>query len=490
MKPSLSPIACLLLAAAILACTPPAAPEPPPAAAEPLSAEPVHSPQELREDFSILRTTLEEAHPGLYVYAEPAARAAQFDAVAEQIDQAMTGLEFYRLIAPLVAGIHDGHTVIWPPPDAAVYAPTQDLFLPLRLRFLDGQAYVAETLTPEADLARGTEILAINGRAMADIAARLLPYVPHDGLGQSGPYFYLGQLFPLYYSWILEPAGGYELRTRDPRTGAEATAVLPAMNIVDLSAILNQPSQPGQDLKLEIVEDGTVAVMTIGWFGAAGIDSFFEDSFAQIREQGIQDLVLDVRGNGGGNGQHGAQLYAYLSREPFEYYDYLGAVLEAAPTYAAHTDLSAAEYGDIVGRLERTASGQRRYPHWVGLDQPQAGRPDAFAGQVTVLIDGGCGSSTTEFAAIAHYNRRAIFVGEETGGTYYGNNSGTMPVLTLPHSGITVVIPLFQFVMAVPGVANDRGIPPDYEISPTPEQFAAGTDAVLDFALDLVRDSR
>ncbi|MGD8463508.1 MAG: S41 family peptidase [Anaerolineae bacterium] len=494
MNRVLSPSLCLLLVAGLVACAAPAAAipaaSPSTAAPEPTRAEAVHTPQELQEDLSILRTTLEEAHPGLYLYADPATRGAQFDAVAEQIDQPMSGMEFYRLVAPLVAGIHDGHTVIWPPQDAAVYAPDQDLFLPVRLRFLEGQAYVAETLTPEAGLARGSQVLSINGRDMAGIVARLLPYVPHDGLGQSGPYFYLGDLFPMFYGWSFEPAGAYELEIRDPNTGQEATVIVPAMNVVDLSAILNQPAGPDEDLKLEMVEDGTVAVMTIGWFGATGIEPYLETSFARIQELGIHDLIIDLRGNGGGNGEHGAQLYSYLSREPFEYYDHLGAVLEAPPTFADHTDLAAPEYEAIVQRLEQTEEGERHYPHWYGLDQPQLGRPDAFAGPVYVLIDGGCGSSTTEFAAIAHYNQRATFVGEETGGTYYGNNSGTMPTLTLPHSGITVVIPLFQFVMAVPGASPERGIPPDYEVKATPEEFAAGTDAVLAFTLDLIRDSR
>jgi C-terminal processing protease CtpA/Prc len=106
------------------------------------------------------------------------------------------------------------------------------------------------------------------------------------------------------------------------------------------------------------------------------------------------------------------------------------------------------------------------------------------------LIDGGCGSSTTEFAAIAHANNRGVFVGEETGGRYYGNNSGTMLELTLPNTGIVVIVPLFQFVMAVPALADDRGILPDYAVSPTPEDFVAGVDTELVFALNLIRQHR
>jgi C-terminal processing protease CtpA/Prc len=139
-----------------------------------------------------------------------------------------------------------------------------------------------------------------------------------------------------------------------------------------------------------------------------------------------------------------------------------------------------------LGEFERTPSGELRYPHWYGLDGPQEGRPDRFGGKVYLLIDGGSGSSTSEFAAVAHYNGRATAIGEETGGTYYGNNSGTMPTLTLPNSGVMVVVPLFQFVMAVSGVPNDRGIMPDHPVTPTVADFVSGVDTELEYTLALI----
>jgi hypothetical protein len=65
-----------------------------------------------------------------------------------------------------------------------------------------------------------------------------------------------------------------------------------------------------------------------------------------------------------------------------------------------------------------------------------------------------------------------------------------MPELTLPNTGIVVIVPLFQFVMAVPELADDRGILPDYAVTPTPEDFAAGVDTELIFTLDLIRQQR
>jgi C-terminal processing protease CtpA/Prc len=159
-------------------------------------------------------------------------------------------------------------------------------------------------------------------------------------------------------------------------------------------------------------------------------------------------------------------------------------------TFLEHTDQSTTGMDSILAQMEPTESGALRYPHWTGLDQEQPGRPEAFAGNAYFLIDGGCGSSTTEFAAVAHASNRGVFVGEETGGRYYGNNSGTMLTLTLPNSGIVVIVPLFQFVMAVPAPTNNRGIMPDYAVTPTPEDYAASIDTELAFALDLIQQNR
>jgi hypothetical protein len=485
----LLPLAACSSSTSTVAPSPTPLPDPAPAATAMRSLA-VYSPQQLQEDFQILRTTLEEAHPSLYTYASQAERDAQFDQLQAQLDREMTGIDFYRLIAPLVADIHDGHTVVWPPADSPVYATDRDTFLPFRLRFIDGDGYVAETLAPDIELARGTQVLSINGLPLSDIVARLLPYVPHNGYIETGKRFYLGKLFPLYYGWVFGPAEGFEVQMHDPATGEESTVVLPAINVAEISGLLQQDLGAGASLNLEIRPEEAIAIMTIGSFGNPDIQSFLNDSFAKLRESGIQDLVIDLRGNGGGGSGDGALLYSLLSDEPFRYYDHLGAVLDGPLTFLEHTDQSATGMDSILARMQPTESGGLRYPHWAGLDQEQPGRPDAFAGRVYVLIDGGCGSSTTEFAAVAHTNDRGVFVGEETGGRYYGNNSGTMPTLILPNTGIVVIVPLFQFVMAVPALADDRGILPDYAVTPTPEDFAAGVDTELVFALDLIGQNR
>jgi len=72
-------------------------------------------PQLLQEDFQIARRALEEGHSGIYRYTPKAELDSAFDDAAKRLDRPMTPLEFYRVLAPVVARIKCGHTSVNPP---------------------------------------------------------------------------------------------------------------------------------------------------------------------------------------------------------------------------------------------------------------------------------------------------------------------------------------------------------------------------------------
>jgi hypothetical protein len=74
-----------------------------------------------------------------------------------------------------------------------------------------------------------------------------------------------------------------------------------------------------------------------------------------------------------------------------------------------------------------------------------------FLGDVIILIEGATFSTASDFCAVTHHLKRAIFIGEETAGAYYGNNSGTEPTVTLPNSKVRFGLPLCGSWNAVSG---------------------------------------
>ncbi|MCX6215748.1 hypothetical protein [Spirosoma sp.] len=105
------------------------------------------------------------------------------------------------------------------------------------------------------------------------------------------------------------------------------------------------------------------------------------------------------------------------------------------------------------------------------------------------MLNGSSFSVTTEFAARAHADKRATFIGQETGGGYGGNSSGLFAITQLPNSKIDLGIGLFGFHMAdLPkDLTPEQGIVPDYLIEPTVEDVLNGRDPAMAYTLNLIR---
>jgi C-terminal processing protease CtpA/Prc len=140
--------------------------------------------------------------------------------------------------------------------------------------------------------------------------------------------------------------------------------------------------------------------------------------------------------------------------------------------------------------IHKTDSGTYVWNHNRGLKM-QKPKKNSYSGKVYILINGSSFSVTSEFASVAHYLKRAKFIGEETGGGYYGDNSGTFVIVTLPNSRLNVGIPMLAYYTAVKNYPfADRGIIPDYEVKPPIEDILNNKDTVLTFTLKLIENQK
>ncbi len=175
-------------------------------------------------------------------------------------------------------------------------------------------------------------------------------------------------------------------------------------------------------------------------------------------------------------------MLSYLLDKPFKYYDDL-QINAREFTFAKYAALPKVP-ADAVERLPNGKHRLLKHPN-LGIQQPSKA---TFAGKVLILINGDCCSTTAEFLSQAHYHGRATFIGEESGGGYYGNSSGVVPALTLPNTGLIVYVPLVTYYLAVKGYKDAaHGVVPDHPIHYTIEELLAGIDKELALALELAR---
>jgi C-terminal processing protease CtpA/Prc len=221
-----------------------------------------------------------------------------------------------------------------------------------------------------------------------------------------------------------------------------------------------------------------VAVLDFDAFGdAPGSEPKFlarlEEGFRRLREEKVPHLVLDLRGNGGGRDMYGATLVSYLCPEPFGYFERI----TVTPAYAGE------------GRVEEHDGRRLMLSHdGLQVQQPAAFR---FQGDVCILIDGETFSTAADVATVAHANGLATFFGEETGGGYEGNNSGSSEFLRLPNSGVGVNVPHWNYRTA--GIAaghEGRGVEPDFPVRATIEDVLAERDVVMERALEHLRGAK
>jgi C-terminal processing protease CtpA/Prc len=447
-------------------------------------------------DFDLMRKALEEAHTGLYRFSTKAEMDKVFDAQRAKLDRPLTKFEFQAVVSETLARIRCGHTGLTP--DAETRAAAMDArMFPLRVLIEGRRLMVLSNATPDDQTIRpGMEIVEINGRKPGDILDRIMPMIPTDGDIETGKRTRVQRNFGRYYWLLVEQAGDFVVKARDT-TGKTVTAKLAGVKEADQAKNQNPVNAEAQaniaklewsreNLSLRFLKDPEVAQIRIRGFSGRDYPQWMEDTFKSLREKGTKVLIIDLRGNGGGADLYGAMLVSYLTDKPFRYFDHIN-VKTITPSFKEHSDWRVESEARLrEGTTPNPPGGflVNAKGHLGVTEQPPGKYP--FLGQVFVLIDGGTFSTAADFCAVTHHLKRATFIGEETGGGYYGNNSGVQAMLTLPNSKVQVRLPMFEYWNAVPGYdGKRRGTRPDHVVETKAANLLLGVDEQLALASKL-----
>ena len=416
------------------------------------------APAELRSDFKLLRDSLEKIHPGLYRYNSKARIDHIFDSCFASIKDSQSVTGYYGLISWVMASIGDGHANCrMPKPVVNDYMSHVKVF-PAMVLFIHDRAFIF--CCKQDDRLTGAELLSINGLSMDRITQRLFRYITTDGTIQSRKNWEMPEFFHLLYNIAYGESNSYRITYR-AKEGDIRTTELQADMLNNL--ICQSPfARPAKYLQLSYTADN-IAVLTLRTFfddflqpTGENFQRFLDSAFNDMKVKKVTKLIIDIRRNQGGYDHNGEIVYSYLTQKPFRYY---------------------ASQETVKGKITESQN------HDLSLQQP---KENSFSGKVYFLIDGRSFSGAAEFAAIAKSEKRGLFIGEETGGGYYGNTSGSEVFVSLPATQIICRIPVINYMLAVKKASfADRGVLPDYPVYLTIHDILDKTDGQMDLALKI-----
>lgn len=446
---------------------------------------PLLSAEQLQQDLNILKSNLEEVHPGLYTYTPKVKLDSFFMALKSELVQPMTALAFYRLLLPLHTYIRNNHTSI-SPPESYVSALMTDLpRLPIKLYHRKDSIFVEEDFSDEQAIGAGALVKKINGRSILPLFHEMVQWISTDGYNLSFPHFVAGYTFSRRYAYFYGTPSSYTIEFVDP-TGLNKSATIQAITfdqiIANRDALVGK--KPAPKPILDYQEKQGLAIMRVGSFQfdksievkPAAYLKFLAQSFKRIKDAGIDTLVLDLRNNGGGFPEAANKLLAHLLTAPIR------------PIKGEYPQIKRIEAPHYFKEDFFLRHFNRQPKVWEG-QQLTIKRADkvvvkpkknAFTGQLYVLINARSASATGELIGQIKSHCNVTFVGEESGGNPASIVANDLLTLVLPHSKVSVQLPAVWSILNVSFENKGRGIIPDIECIPSIEAVLNNRDEAME----------
>ncbi len=343
------------------------------------------------------------------------------------------------------AAIGDGHTSI--SYTCAVNAKdTQKRFPPFALAAKDGKFIIAEAPDVRFD---GAEVTAINGTPFKEFIKPALERISGETAKFKAYQFARHQEFWWDFSGLLAGLSEFDLTVRAPG-GALKTFKVAAVGPVEFSrfGVLNA-SRRGSSLAI-YYKTG------IGWFNYGEFEKSavqrteIDNIFKRVKKANIKDLVLDLRGNLGGDSSMGDLIFSYITRTK---------IIQLSGKVKLSKELIKSQ-----PQLKKFEGHEGEVANNPGVEAMNPVPEAFFGGKVYLLVDNGTYSSASAFAAAFRDYNIGEIIGYETGEPPIA--FGNAIRLSLRHSGIKYLVSACTYSPFKPRPGdNIHGVIPDVPLN-------------------------
>ncbi|MDB4293090.1 S41 family peptidase [Maribacter sp.] len=466
------------------------------------------SPKLMLQDLNILKENLELIHPGLYVYTTEQEMEVYFEELRASLDQPMKPIVFYRKLVSIHNKIRDGHTFVIPPEEWSVAVETHLPHFPFDVYHDGEKLFILKNFSDTTEIDEGLEIISINGLSSTEVFDSLIESWTKDGYNKTFPAMLIQQDFSEFYANIFGTAKVYDLVVKK-----EEIEIPYRIDGLPISEIRTRSMQRYQFDKrpwyndnknppLQLTLKDGVAILRVPTFSINTIEDtkidyedFFKAAFTKITNANCNNLIIDIRGNGGGEGDVATELFSYLHDKPFNLLKEIHTITNKITNKkffegnVSSTNFQMKAGLKRIGENKFTPKPAAARKKHLSLEDKEPATP-YYGGKVYVLIDGWSFSASGMFTALIKNYNRGIFIGEEAGSNPHTQNGDFEQMLKLPNSGVRMRIPLLHYKMNVNFENTGQGVIPDHYIKNSIAEELNKEDAVMEWTLDFIREKK
>lgn len=411
----------------------------------------------------------------------------------------MTEMQFRNVLAYVISKTRCGHTAARPSKELGQVIGQNSLF-PLYIKAWPDTVVVTANLNrKDSNIIRGVVLKRLDNRPIQQVVDSLFSFLSTDGYNLTHKYQTLsnGGTFRNLYASV------FGLKPRMPieyidTLGKVRTGMLSLYNPradtprISRPAVKPPSKRERRRYELEAMRNLRIdtalntAFLEVNTFiKGFGLRGFFKRSFKEIEKKQIPNLVIDMRGNGGGSVVLSNLLTKYIADKPFSIADTLFATKRSS-RYGRYQNNRFFNWLFLRFLTKKKEDGYYHFSLYEGKKFKPKQKYN-FNGTTYILTGGNTFSAATLFAKSLKGQDDVIVVGEETGGGAYGNTAWLIPDMTLPNTGVRFRLPLFRLVIDK-AEEKGRGVTPEVLALPTVDAIRKGLDYKVEKVKNLIRE--
>lgn len=419
-------------------------------------------------DLKYMVSSLENIHPDIYHVISKDSFAQELDNEINNLPERITELEFFKVCARLTSHFRTGHTK--PMGNLLGAELILKRAFPFETIVNDDKLFVTENLAFFSAIPVGSEIIEINGKNISHVIDEWSSLVSYENIA-----FRNHQITNPTKIGIWNDFKDFRVKYVDYKSNKIKERNVNGGVCSNMYSFFRSKFNKPKKL---FYRDLTPNIGYIGFFDCHDLDNykkFYESTFNELKIKGFDNLIIDMRKNGGGHTIIGAELMQYIFHQPFTERD--------SSTRKISNELIA------TGKVDKKFGPGKRVPGKLitTVFEPiqLIDNSVRFNGNTYLLTDNATFSAAQGFASSFKCYGNGTIVGEETGGVTV--NFGDVHFFNLPNTGLQVMTSWEKAYFPC-GIDNNRGVLPDYNVSNSIEDYLEKKDRVLDFTIELINN--